>query len=440
MRNLRLQVLVCLLQSLLVLCSGCGKSKDSPVAIQKIESPRLLERPHTGSCPAGYKQCQDGYCCPADGTCGPNHTCELPYVDCGDSPPYCHSRCCPDESKCDNDKCIGPRSASPWACGGAADMPCGSGCCPAGTGCTGDACLLTSSMPMMCDPETEIGCPNFRCCPDSMECKYDMAAWHCASQEHCSEEEVGWLCTCRIDQYLSSDERYCMQGQTDLACPASLPKSCPGGYCCPQESDCQSGFMCSCPPAGYFDCGGFCADVAAGCPGCPSDHPFGCGEECCLPGAECGELEDFPAGELHCACPEGTTRCKGTKGDSCCSAGDLCEDGECIGCPESHPSICGEVCCPKGSSCVDGKCKESSAGECTWKICWDPSCCVTGLDPDGCERDYPVNQRCESVAGSGDTCYTNSISRPCPPGMKCQVVCTGGSGVPCTGDPLGKCE
>lgn len=331
--------------------SSCDPDSDHPHrcadhCCQYMADCLVPTPPGTCGCPPDLPQECGDFCCSSGSTCD-NGTCTPPCG--GDYTVECQTAdgdllCCLDGATCEADGCSCPpdlpvecdqwcaEAGSQYITGGCFIPECGYGllcgelCCdgvdciqPGECGCPegypvpcGDMCCLDNCS---CDP---LDCTN-GCSGDFPD--YCATGWSgpecCRAGAECSAPGG---CACPgdypvyCDQYCCPDRTRCNNDDClPYSCPADYPVDCGDFTCCPEDTECLPGDLCS----------------------CPDDYPVECDFLCCPQGWICGQPD--PTGIRYCEkppdpngekCPggwKGSTRSYGAVGmsDPCRYVGEL---------------------------------------------------------------------------------------------------------------------
>jgi hypothetical protein len=166
---------------------------------------------------------------------------------------------------------------------------------------------------------------------------------------------------------------------------------CSDDQCIPIQ--CEPGFTCS----GGIGCTSRCPSDSTPCTGglvgvqccsasqiCVNGNCTSCPPGSSLCGLTCCALVNEVCVNGTCACASGFTAC----GSACCSSAQICSNGTCVACP-SGETVCGTTCCPAGSTCQNGSCTTSG---CPIPILCGSRCCP------------PESFACINKDGSCQTC------------------------------------
>jgi hypothetical protein len=375
------------------------------------------------ACPADYKTCGDGGCCPAAGACTAGFTCEVAPTTCSactsnaTSGRCCEGNCCPNGSTCNNGVCRTKRAEAPVTCDDIATAKCGDGCCPAGAACNGDVCEIHAGTPPVCADGATL-CDNGTCCPAGYACGTTSGSSRCEKVPDapsvgsvsgtCGTGEVvilpkGTNCpavTSSNSSYLratccpTGSSLYCRTPSstfdpepTCLVTPTDTSGSCPSGSievssgsiykCCPYTNSYP--YLSDIDGDGSLDCY-YTSTYAPTCSSGSIDPTTG---KCC---------SGTSAGSGGC-CPSGSSVC----GTGCCSSTDSCVSGKCTAytttaptCPTSAARRCSQsdgssICCPLDTTCGPN-------GTCSCPLSANVDCggfCATDSAACGCPSDHP---------------------------------------------------
>ena len=243
---------------------------------------------------------------------------------------------------------------------------------------------------------------------------------------YCGDDGCGGDCKCSPNEFCGADTCECIFHPCSNGCCA-FGQKCHGGQCC--TADCV-GKQC-----GDDGCGGEC-------PGCPQGMECDDGQCVCQPdcaGRDCGPdgcggtCTPGCSGALYCSA-QGTCECAVVLcGGSCCSAGQICANGQCCA-----PSCAGKNCgadgcgadcglCDPGVNCVDGVCQAPCEPDCDGKICGLDGCggscggCVNATcDLDGtCACDPGTTPCGANCCAPGQACHQGACCAPACAGKEC---------------------
>ena len=240
-----------------------------------------------------------------------------------------------------------------------------------------------------CDGSVDEGFPNQACCQETAQCP------------------LGQICqngTCG-DTGGGTNPGGGEQGSScDSVLDCSGLEECISGQCrdiCFDQSDCPTGYDCTCPPGASCLFEVCLPNGSSGTGGCTSDTECNFGQSCIS--GQCQDLGDFcfdnsdcPNGQecdlalSACVNTGGTGGNSGCNSDFDCGFGEICQNGQCINtgggddiCFDDSDCPAGEVCfilicipdtgggdgctsdfdCSFGEICQNGQCINSSGGE-----------------------------------------------------------------------------